>query len=126
VIGVLPAYSVRSAWGWPPIASTGRRNGHYLGVIARPEDLERAVEAVAGPGRSSLTCSSTASWRTTRWSTPCGAAREGSPRLISGAECAQRQLMCDDMIAQDQTLSADLVPSEQVVRVNVGRCNILD
>jgi len=34
--------------------------------------------------------------------------------------------MCDDMIAQDQTLSADLVPSEQVVRVNVGRCNILD
>jgi hypothetical protein len=76
-----------------------------------------------GPEAESSVCTTAARFA---WSTPCGAAREGSPRLISGAECAQRQLMCDDMIAQDQTLSADLVPSEQVLRVNVGRCNILD
>jgi len=49
VIGVLPAYSVRSAWGGRQLRllGDGTVTSDYLGVIARPEDLERAVEAVA-------------------------------------------------------------------------------
>jgi CelD/BcsL family acetyltransferase involved in cellulose biosynthesis len=49
VIGVLPAYSVRSAWGGRQLRllGDGTVTSDCLGVIARPEDLERAVQAVA-------------------------------------------------------------------------------
>ena len=56
VIGVLPAYSVRSAWGGRQLRllGDGAVASDYLGVIARPEDLEAvrpAAQAVLGEQR---------------------------------------------------------------------------
>jgi CelD/BcsL family acetyltransferase involved in cellulose biosynthesis len=72
VIGVLPAYSVRSAWGGRQLRLLGEGTvtSDCLGVIARPEiSRGRLRPLLRRSWRSSATCSSTASWRTTRWST---------------------------------------------------------